>query len=378
MQGPTLTTETAIRLPDGASVTMGAVTVDLRSDGSAVLTDDGVVELLLTARAAIPDGQEGILPEATRLTLPRGTAVNPPPLVTILGRSARVRVPRTAVARRLLPWPAWVTVKDDVTATPGARAAARLADAARLPDAAGLPAAVITLPSGADMALPGGATVTAPDDPAQPAVQVRFGHTVHVPPRTCVSVQAGAVMTVPGTSDITVNAQSILVLDAGAGGLAIASDDIVPPRGGKAADATPRYPVRILAAGGAKMTVAGTADLTLPAGTVSEAPYRTDLPLPRKRSLQVPQGTSTLFGTLRMILATAVITMFGIGAEIGIAAVLAFDLSEASQVWRSVMLGVIVVVAVLVMGYAVTAIRAIADPRPGSSISAASGTSFTL
>ena len=106
--------------------------------------------------------------------------MNPPPLVTILGRSARVRVARTAVARRLLPWPAWVTVKDDVTATPGARAAARLADAAKLPDAAGLPAAVITLPSGADMALPGGATVTAPDDAAQPAVQVRS-----VTPSTC-------------------------------------------------------------------------------------------------------------------------------------------------------------------------------------------------
>lgn len=107
MQGPTLTAETAIRLPDGASVTMRAVTVDLPGDGSAVLTDDGVVELLLPARAAIPDGQEGILPKATRLTLPRGAAVNPPPLVTILGRSARVRVPRTAVARfRMLPWPA--------------------------------------------------------------------------------------------------------------------------------------------------------------------------------------------------------------------------------------------------------------------------------
>ena len=61
MQGPTLTTETAIRLPRGFGHDRG-VRVDLRSDGSAVLTDDGVVELLLTARATIPDSKEGILP----------------------------------------------------------------------------------------------------------------------------------------------------------------------------------------------------------------------------------------------------------------------------------------------------------------------------
>jgi hypothetical protein len=357
--------------------------VDLTHGGSVVLAEDCIAILQLTARATAPGGREGTLPPDTRLTLPHGTAVimsalSPVMLtgeapVTLLGRITRVRVRRTAAARYKLPWPTWATVVTDATATLDAHASARLTELVKLP------AAVVTLPSGADLVLPGGATVTAPDDAGQPALQVKLGHTVHVPPHTQVSIQPGAVMTIPGTSDVTVDAQSTLDIRADAGHLAIASDDIVGPKSGKAADATRGYPVRMVAPGGAKLTVAGTGDVTLPAGTVSKALYRRDFPLRRERSLQVPQGASTtLFGNLRMILATAVITMFGIGAEIGIAAVLVYGLSEANEVWRSVMLGVTGLVALLVLAYAVTAVRAIADPRPGSSISATSGTSFTL
>ena len=85
-----------------------------------------------------------------------------------------------------------------------------------------------------------------------------------------------------------------------------------------------------------------------------------------------------MFGNLRMILGAGVLTMFGIGAEIGIAGVLAYGLSEASLPWRWGMLAVAGLVGLLAIAYSVTAIRAIADPRPGSSISATSGTSFTL
>ena len=124
--------------------------------------------------------------------------------------------------------------------------------------------------------------------------------------------------------------------------------------------------------------MAGVADVTLPAGTKSRASYRAEAELRTERSLQVPPGSDVLFGNLRMILGAAVLTMFGIGAEIGIAGVLAYGLSEASQPWRWTMLAVTGLVGLLTMAYSVTAIRAIADPRPGSSISATSGTSFTL
>jgi hypothetical protein len=124
--------------------------------------------------------------------------------------------------------------------------------------------------------------------------------------------------------------------------------------------------------------VAGVVDVTLPAGTISRASYRAEARLVTERALQVPAGANVLFGNLQMILAVAVVTMFGIGAEIGIAGVLAYGLSEAGQPWRVGMLAVIALVGLLTIAYAVTAIRAIADPRPGSSISSTSGTSFTL
>ena len=57
---------------------------------------------------------------------------------------------------------------------------------------------------------------------------MKKGHTVHVPPQSRISIRAGAVMTIPGTGDITVGAASTLVVDDGeaGGGLAIPSDDV--------------------------------------------------------------------------------------------------------------------------------------------------------
>lgn len=380
-QRATLATGTAIGLPAGASVMMGRpASAGLTDGGPIVLAEDSKAILELTTRATIRDGrEEGTLPRDTQLTLRHDTAVTMSalPLVMLAGNAPVTLLGGTRVWVRRAgykpPWWIRATVVTNAFAAQDTHAVAPLADLVKVP------VAVITLPSGADLALPGGAAVPNPGDNPQEALHVKLGHTVHVPPHTRVSIRAGAVMTIPGTSDITVNAQSTLVIDGDAGHLAIAAEDIVVPEGGEAADATRGYPVRMVAPGGAKLTVAGTGDVRLPAGTVSKALYRRDFPLRRERSLQVPQSASTtLFGNLRMILATAVITMFGIGAEIGIAAVLAYGLSEANEVWRSVMLGVTGLVALLVLAYAVTAVRAIADPRPGSSISATSGTSFTL
>ena len=177
---------------------------------------------------------------------------------------------------------------------------------------------------------------------------VKKGHTVHVPPQSRIGDLAGAVMTIPGTGDITVDTASTLVVDGvgTGGGLAIPSDD-VDSRATPAADWTIGYPVRIEVAVGAKVTVAGVADVTLPAGTRSRATYRAEAELGTERTLQVPAGSNVMFGNLRMILGAAVLTMFGIGAEIGIAGVLAYALSEASQPWRWGMLGVTGLVGLL-------------------------------
>ncbi len=79
-----------------------------------------------------------------------------------------------------------------------------------------------------------------------------------------------------------------------------------------------------------------------------------------------------------MMIATALVTAFGIGAELGIAWELGTRLSDATGAGRAWTGGIIIGLAVCALVYSVTAIRTTADPQPGSSMSATPGTSFTL
>ena len=136
-------------------------------------------------------------------------------------------------------------------------------------------------------------------------------------------------------------------------------------------------PILIDAAGGAKITVTGAADVTLPKRAVISAPRRDDYPLPRSRQFLAPQGSNVIAASLGIILSVNLLTMFGIGAELGIGGVLAaFSRADSTGVgFISAALGIISVVVIL---YAGTATRAMADPQPGSSISSQAGASFTL
>ena len=79
---------------------------------------------------------------------------------------------------------------------------------------------------------------------------------------------------------------------------------------------------------------------------------------------------------MRSIIPAALVTMFGIGAQLGTLAVLAYWLSAESgpaRVWALVLLaGAALIVAL----YAGLTTRSLADARPGSALSVSS-TSFT-
>ena len=79
-----------------------------------------------------------------------------------------------------------------------------------------------------------------------------------------------------------------------------------------------------------------------------------------------------------MVLLAAMVTMFGAGAELGILTVLTVWFSELSTAWLVIAWLVAAFVAIFALGYSVTAIRSLADPQPGSSMSSTAGTSFTL
>jgi hypothetical protein len=77
------------------------------------------------------------------------------------------------------------------------------------------------------------------------------------------------------------------------------------------------FPAHIAAPGGAKITVVGTADVTFPRRAVITGPRRRTYELWRDRKLLAPQGTTVLVANLRMLTIANIVTMFGIGAELG-------------------------------------------------------------
>jgi hypothetical protein len=265
--------------------------------------------------------------------------------------------------------------------------------------------ATITVPAGATIMMPGGATVDALDNGDWPPISVKVGGVIQVPPGSDIRVEAGSVMSLPATtSDITVRPGGVLTRREGADGAwAIAADQVTPPaqkpppqqlrvhlkqllvqlQQPKAPDLQITYPATVTVPDGAKISVVGVADVKLPQNTTIRPPITAPRsqqahPLPRDRVLQVPAGPGMIVANMKIVLIAAVVTMFGMGAELGIAGVLSYGLSEANQGWRLAMLGATVLVAIFVLWYSVTAIGALADPQPGSSLSAEPGTSFTL
>ena len=244
----------------------------------------------------------------------------------------------------------------------------------------------ISVVSGAALVALAGATITWENDSKLTSAAVQAGKTIQVSPGSKLRIPAGVAIALPGGSDIPVSAGSAISLGRKST-LAVAGGDLVPPPGNNSSapstqppppDLTVTDPAWIGLPGGAKVTVTGSADIKVPVGTVIASPRYQPTTMRVPRELQVPQASNVITGTLWMALVAAFVTMFGIGAEFGIAGVLAFGLSEASQFWRSAMLIAIVVVGLGVLYYAVTAIAALADPQPGSSLSSRSGTSFTL
>jgi hypothetical protein len=129
---------------------------------------------------------------------------------------------------------------------------------------------------------------------------------------------------------------------------------------------------------GANISVTGVADITLPAGTEVTAPGYERKMLSAETPVTVPAGQDVIVADMRSLLPAGVLTVFGIGTEIGMIAVLAGHFSRASSTGRAAAWVISAFAAVGLIVYAATAMRALADPTPGSSLSGRSGTSFTL
>jgi hypothetical protein len=252
---------------------------------------------------------------------------------------------------------------------------------------------VVSVPSNGQVVLrvPSGATITPvattevtggpPEPPVQggpvasgaqwaPAAQFKTGDAHQVAPYSLITISPPphhpVTLAFSGTSDIGVARGATVGISPEP--QQYDPDDV-------AAD---NPPYTLSPAAGAKITVTGTGGLYLPSRSEIIGPRRpAGTPAPAGRWLLLPQGSSVVVGSLGIIVAANILTMFGIGAELGIAFVLA-GFSEAGRVPLDCVYAGLGLLAAVVLRYAFSATQAMANPEPGSALSAQAGTSFTL
>ena len=232
----------------------------------------------------------------------------------------------------------------------------------------------IKVPAGANMTFPGGAERevnglrSAP--PAGASVSVPTGSEITVSGEQIGLATADTGITLAAGSTIAVS-KDLTVTAAGAaspGG--IRRGRVVA--GGAAAGQTP-----IIADAGAAMTVSGVADIELPRDTELMTPPGTRARLRENARLKLPGRGKAMAADMRAAIPAAVVTMFGIGAELGIAGVLGGGLAADVFSARAIAVAVAAVMAAVTLWYAAAGTRALADSATGSAVSH-EGTSYTL
>ncbi len=352
-----------VRIPVGGKVTAGAnaqVTQGLPARGQITLPEGAIAKLNQAAGSASVATVDRAAWEVTLLGGKETTAEFSP----ASGR-APSRIPIT------LPSGVRVTVCSPATAAVASPAE---------------PAIVaVSVPAGAVLTVPGGAVIGPGEEPSRWSTVVKDGGKIQVPPQSIIRISTypGDILALPGGSDLLVADECCFEITSYAGVLVVASDELAPqptsgttpdkqgqtkaPGGNGQPDANLEFPVRGIGPAGGKITVTGTAHITFPARMALTTPRRDDFTFRDDRRITIPQASGTLLASMWLVIMAALITMFGVGAEIGVAGTLAV-LSDAATAWQWIIVGLITAIAAFTMYYAVTAVRALASPQPGSDL----------
>jgi len=231
--------------------------------------------------------------------------------------------------------------------------------------------AIISVPAGATISVANDATINT----ASGLQKVKEGGTIPSPPGSTITLHAGTDLALPGGTDIAVQAvQASGTLTLG-NDTWIAGSDLEPKQ-------SKAFPIKggdtVTVTGGAKISVTGVANIMLPRGTTVTAPGYLREILSAETPIMVPPSTDLIVADMRCLIPAAALTIFGIGTDIGMVAILAGHFSRAGFGGHLTAWIISAIAAVGLIVYAVTAMRALADPAPGSSLSGRSGTSFTL
>lgn len=252
--------------------------------------------------------------------------------------------------------------------------------------------ATMTLPAGASIALPGGGVVTKANGGPEKA-RIKPGGTITVPPGSKITVNPTALLALPSGTSVAISAKATLTIATPPDTAAqIASANLAPPQISPASghQSIWEWPSRtavpdpnitatdlITVTEGAVATVTGAADIKLEGATII-APGSRGMAVKPGTTLTVPSGPNVMAAGMGSVLSAAALTTFGIGAEIGLIAVLAAHYSPAGHAGRVAAMVISAVVAAGLVLYGATGIRSLADPTPGTSLSSSGRTSFTL
>jgi len=235
----------------------------------------------------------------------------------------------------------------------------------------------IMVAAGASITFPGGAKRNVNDQ--QPDL-LSSGASVSVPADSLITVSGQPIAVATSTATvIAVRAESTITVTKD---LTIAPGAIVgqvpanPPANQAAGPVTAGTPI-IVPAAGAAVTVTGVADIELPEGTSITALGAARIKLPSVTHFKAPSGTNVIMADMRSVILAAVVTLFGIGAELGIVGILAGYLSAEALQARVIAVLVVAIMAVVTLWYAAATTRVLADSPRGSALNG-DETSYTL
>jgi hypothetical protein len=214
---------------------------------------------------------------------------------------------------------------------------------------------------------PGG---TIPIPPGS-VITVKSAATVALPSSAAVTINPGATLAISAATEVA--ASSLAPPQASRTGGHERILDLFP----RPADPHITAGDLITVTEGAVATVIGAADVSLDGATMV-APGRGGMALKPGTTLTVPAGSNVMAAGMGSVLSAAALTTFGIGAELGLITVLAAHYSTAGHAGRVAAVVISAVVAAGLVLYGATGIRSLADPTPGSSLSSGGRTSFTL
>ena len=130
---------------------------------------------------------------------------------------------------------------------------------------------------------------------------------------------------------------------------------------------------------GVRIAAVGFITAKVPRGTTVSAPGAArEKTFRRETSLRVPVGDNLVAADMRSVMPAAMITLFGIGAELGLLIVLAGGLSAASSTVHTTAVAVVVVMALVLLGYSVVTTNTLFSAQQGSALAPESKTSYTL